>query len=489
MTPRRSRGLVAMGALAVAAMLALPRVPAARADAGLDAVLDRLVADALRSNQEVAGAEARVAQRLAALDEARARYLPSLDLNARYSMARGGRTIDLPVGDLLNPVYSTLNDLLVAQGKPAAFGQIPNVKESLLRETEQQSSLTLTQPLFDLRIPAAKRVAESQHLAALGGLDALRARIIRDVKQAYYRWLGLREAVTILDATLALARSNLEANQSLFRNGKITEDLVFRAEADLLEVQQQSMDVSNGVVLAQAWVNLLRNEAPEAPLDAAVVVDGDIAVQRGEVAAACGSRTLDGPSLQAAALARRPELRQLDAVVAAASAGRAAAVAAEVPTLGMAVDAGTQGERYGVSDDNLYVLASLVLRFNLFRGGADAAAIREASARIDEVRAARALAEQRIRVEALDAAQGFALASASLDTAGKRAAAAQAGFRITARKRDLGQVNQTEFLDARRALTDAELNQNRTRFEALGALAEIEYAGGGSTRTAEGTHP
>ena len=88
-----------------------------------------------------------------------------------------------------------------------------------------------------------------------------------------------------------------------------------------------------------------------------------------------------------------------------------------------------------------------------------------------------------------DAAQGFALASASLDTAGKRVAAAQAGFRITARKRDLGQVNQTEFLDARRALTDAELNQNRTRFEALGALAEIEYAGGGSTRTAEGTHP
>jgi len=49
-------------------------------------------------------------------------------------------------------------------------------------------------------------------------------------------------------------------------------------------------------------------------------------------------------------------------------------------------------------------------------------------------------------------------------------------FRIASRKRDLGQINQAEFIDSRRAMTDAQLNLNVTRFAALGSLAELEYA-------------
>ena len=49
------------------------------------------------------------------------------------------------------------------------------------------------------------------------------------MKQAYLRWLGIAEAVRILDATLELTRENQRVNESLFRNGKITRDLVYRA--------------------------------------------------------------------------------------------------------------------------------------------------------------------------------------------------------------------------------------------------------------------
>lgn len=34
-------------------------------------------------------------------------FQPLVQLGATYSLANGGRTIDLPVGDLVNPVYST----------------------------------------------------------------------------------------------------------------------------------------------------------------------------------------------------------------------------------------------------------------------------------------------------------------------------------------------------------------------------------------------
>jgi outer membrane protein TolC len=70
---------------------------------------------------------------------------------------------------------------------------------------------------------------------------------------------------------------------------------------------------------------------------------------------------------------------------------------------------------------------------------------------------------------------------ASLGTAAKRVEAADGAFRIASRKRDLGQINQAEFIDSRRAMTDAQLNLNLTRFAALGSLAELEYALGSGT--------
>src|SRR3974377_1101544 len=79
--------------------------------ASVEEAVSALVADALASNLEIDAAGAGVAQRLAALDQARAQYLPTLDLFARYTRANGGRTIDFPVGDLLNPVYTTLNQI------------------------------------------------------------------------------------------------------------------------------------------------------------------------------------------------------------------------------------------------------------------------------------------------------------------------------------------------------------------------------------------
>src|SRR5277367_5088059 len=94
---------------------ALPPPPAEDAvvepTGSIDAAVDALVADALAANLELDGASAGVAARLAALDQARARYLPTLDFSARYTRADGGRTIDFPVGDLLNPVYASLNQL------------------------------------------------------------------------------------------------------------------------------------------------------------------------------------------------------------------------------------------------------------------------------------------------------------------------------------------------------------------------------------------
>ena len=121
----------------------------------------------------------------------------------------------------------------------------------------------------------------------------------------------------------------------------------------------------------------------------------------------------------------------------------------------------------------------MVVRFNLFRGGADRAGLRAARARSEELAAERALTEQQIRIEVQEALTGLEVAEASQATAGLRVEAAEAGYAIVAKKRDLGQVSAAEYLDAQRALTQARLNGNLSRFETLGALAQVEYAIGG----------
>jgi outer membrane protein TolC len=122
------------------------------------------------------------------------------------------------------------------------------------------------------------------------------------------------------------------------------------------------------------------------------------------------------------------------------------------------------------------VLASLVLRWNAFRGGADRAALDEARAFTEQLRTTRELAGQQVRLEVQEALERFEVAEASLGTAVKRAQAASGAFEITSRKRDLGQINQAEFIDARRANTDAQLNVTLVRAEYLARLAELEYA-------------
>jgi outer membrane protein TolC len=464
--------------LALALLVAVPCLAHAQSSqapqAGqiIEEAVELLVSDALSANLELDGAGATVAERLAALDQARALYLPSLDLSGRYTRATGGRTIDFPVGDLLNPVYATLNQIT----KTSSFPSLQNQQIDFQRTREQDTHVTFTQPLYDPRISAGRAAAQSQYEAASAGRAALAGRVERDMREAYYKWLQARVQIEILDATFELAAENKRVNDSLYRNGKITRDLVFRAEADQLEVEQSQLGARNAESLAKSYVNLLRNASFDRELPLSSVSEPDIAGLRARLMRRSGEADGSLAALQNAAMDHRQELRQLDAAQAAAAASERLARAAFRPKLAFSMDAGTEGETYGLSSDDRYLLASVVLKFNLFAGGGDQAGIASARASMREARASRDLQAQQIRLEVQQALQDLELATASLDTAAKRVEAADGAFHIAARKRDLGQINQAEFIDSRRAMTDAQLNLNVTRFAALSSLAELEYA-------------
>jgi outer membrane protein len=184
------------------------------------------------------------------------------------------------------------------------------------------------------------------------------------------------------------------------------------------------------------------------------------------------------PPDDAVLVARRPELRQLDAAVQSAGSQLRAAQSAWKPTLALGVDAGTEGSDYGLGRGYNYSTASLVLTWTLFDGGARSAAVAQARVARNQLANRREQAAQQLAMELRASGDNLRTAQSSLATAQARAAAAQAAFTIAAKRRDAGMSSALEYLDARSALTGALLNANQAGCTLLQRQAEAEFARG-----------
>jgi outer membrane protein len=430
----------------------------------LAAVIDGYVREGLKSNLALREQSLEVERAEAALDAARARYFPEAAFAARYTRAQGGRTIELPLGDALNPAYQTLNDLLVQQGQQPQFPVVQNETIRFLREREQDTRITLRMPLIAPAIPAAVRAQRELLGASEYSRVALGRRLKRDITVGYLQWLSAMRTQGIVDASVALLNENLRVNDSLNRNGKITQDQVLRARAELLAVTQQSREAQNGASQAQSYLNFLLNR----PLDTVL--------ENAEVGAGVNAATHALAELRQSALDNRPELAELQHLSRASTAQTRAAQADLWPTLSFGADGGIQGEEYEFGRGSNFATVSLLLNWTFFDGGARRAAVRQANAAARKTATQLDELKQQVQLEVQQSLDRLNTSADSLATAEARADAARAAFRIASRKRDEGVISQVEFIDARSSLTGAELNLNVTRFELLARQAELDYA-------------
>ncbi len=435
----------------------------------LQSIVDDYVREALASNLALRSQGLDVERQLALLSEARSRFLPQFSFDARYTWADGGREFDLPIGSLINPAYQTLNELLVANGEPPRFDNVPDSSFTFLREREQDTRLTLRQPLYAPAIPATFRAQSAALDSTQFARQALARRLERDVTVGYLDWLRARSSVEIVESSLGLLKENLRVNDSLYVNGRVTQDQVLRARAELLEVQQQRREAANLAARSSQLVNFLLNRELDAPLEVATNASRD--------AASSGAALIsDDGDLREGALDRRPELGELKALARSADYQVQLERAVRQPRVSIGVDAGIQGEDYAFGSGYNFGTASVQLTVPLFDGGAIRSRVDAARAVARQATVRREETARQIELEVQQALDRLRTAADSLATAEARADAARAGFRIASSKRDLGVINQVVFLDARNALTGAELNLNLTRFALLSRQAELAYA-------------
>lgn len=429
--------------------------PLAHAD---DAPLQQYVDEALHNNPALQARHASVRAAEADLDAMRAQRFPELAVAARYTRADGGRTIEIPTGALLNPVYDTLNGLLPGNGELPRFSPIRDQKFQLVREREQETKLSLTAPLLAPALWAQVDARDALAGASRAAREAYARALIRELKRAYYGAIQADAAVGILESSATLLTENLRVSQVLVDAGKATRERVLRADAEKLATEQQLEAARDRAAQARRFVNLLRGIAIDAPLTLPT------------------PESLKPPAPLGIIGHDRPELRQLDASRVAAEAGARAARAQRWPTLGVAADYGIQGEDYRRDEDSEFSTISLLLRWTLWDSGKISAEAASASAQAAALRAEHADLQRRLRLARQAAEEDFATAQRAVMSSSARVIAAEEAFRIAERKRAVAALSQIEFLDAERTQREARLALAIARCEVLDRAAELEFA-------------
>jgi outer membrane protein TolC len=430
---------------------------------GQDPLLENYIEEGLKNNLALRQKEFSFRRSMAALNEARGMFLPSVGIEARYTRAGGGRIIDIPIGDLMNPVYGTLNTILGAFGQPPPFPtDLPNEHIPFLREHEQETKVRVVQPVFQpvlwYNAKIRRALSDIESLAR----DAYARQLAAEIQTAYYNVLKTERVAALLRQTGILVKEHVRVTESLFNNGKASQAAVFRARAEVPVLAQEQAGAEKNRALAAAYFNFLLNR----PLDAKVETEFPGAPQV----------SWTGAEAESLAVSQREELKQLRRAVDLMGSKVGLSAASMLPGLAAVVDWGFWDEEYRFTRQTDYWTASVVATWNLFNGFQDKSKIDQAKLERREKQAELESVETQIRLQAKEAFASLNVAHLSAQAAMERLSAARKFFDLTEKKYREGMAPQIELIDARNTLTQAEVNEAVCKVDVFIRVAELEKA-------------
>ena len=197
-----------------------------------------LVNKAWENNQELKSKNFQLQSAAQSLNEAKALYGPEVKFGVQYSLASGGRSIAFPAGDLLNPVYSTLNQITQTN----AFPQISNVKEQFLPNNFYDARFRVTQPIFYPDLAINKKLKSEIVEQKIIEIKAFKRLISKEIMQAYFQYKSAGQAIEIFQSADTLLNEAKRSTQSMIRNGVALPTAMSRLENQTAELVSQKTE-------------------------------------------------------------------------------------------------------------------------------------------------------------------------------------------------------------------------------------------------------
>jgi len=411
--------------------------------------LDDAIARALKQNAAVRVTEAAGEEAAARARQARAGWLPRLEVSESWQ--KGNQPVFV-FGSLLAQRRFTQNDFrLEALNHPDA---LPNYR----------AAVTVEQTLFDgLRTPAAVGAAAiGTELAEIGKRDVASSLRV-GVTQAYGGVLMGSAQKRAADAAVESAAEDLRRIERRRDAGMATEADVLALQVHVAQVRARAITAASQETIARARLNDVMGE----PLDAVFVLT---AVTDPAAAPAVIN------TLEAEALAGRPEARRAEAMQRLARTSVTMARAGFLPVAGLQGVVEANGGTFGDRASSWAIGA--VVKWNLFAGFADQARLGEAKAALRRAGAERERADAQVRLDVRAAVAALEAARAREEIGRSAVLQARENQRITRDRYETGLAGVNDLLRSANAVLEADLTHTAATVDAIVSAAMLDRARG-----------
>jgi outer membrane protein TolC len=416
--------------------------------------LDTYIQMGLENNEVVKQQNFDINKSMYALQEARALFYPTVSLNANYTRADGGRTIDIPIGDLLNPVYSSLNQITNSN----AFPTLQNQSVLLNPDNFYDAKIHTTMPLLNFEIIYNKRIRAQQSSLQKIELEIYRRELVKEIKIAYYKYLQSLEGVKIYEQARTLVKENQRVNQALFKNDKINRTAVLRSDNEVLRIEANLETAKQSSNNAKAYFNFLINRK----LDTEIEADAQ-------------NENLPGLMLEENTK-NREELKKLDLVQELNGNVSKLTKSYWFPKLSGFADVGFQDFDFEVNKQSRYYLAGLSLEWNIFSGNKNKYRLGQVEEDSKKIASQKDNAKQQLLLQYEVAQNNLKSALKQFDAEKDQKEAAKKYNEDITKLYKEGQAIYIELLDAQNQWVNAQLNTNVSLYNSWIAFAELERA-------------
>ena len=420
-------------------------------------VVDGYIAEGLTNNIVLQQKKVALDKALLSLKIASGMFMPTVGLQGNYTSGDGGRSIALPVGDMLNPVYSTLNQLTETN----AFPQIENVEQNFFPKNFYDVKVRASAPLINSDLIFNKKIQQQQVVLQEYEVEIYKRELVKNIKVAYYNYLSAREAIQIYESALARATESKRVNESLLKNGRGLQAYVIRSESEIETIKAHIIEAEGNTLNARLYFNFLLNRDAEAVIEQSQVDVASIDA----VSALVTSESVES---------KRAELAQLREAQSVSENVLKMKQLFWAPRLSGFVDVGSQASNWEFNNQSKYYLVGLQLEVPLFAGFTNRYKVQQA--RLDVANSDYTLKNVSRQLDLGKEISKNAMKTAVQNylSATKQLEAAESYARLIDKGYKEGANTFIEAIDARNQLTSAQLLVAINQYKLLIAQANYE---------------
>lgn len=421
-------------------------------------VLGNYIKQGIETNEPLKQQQFQLEKSIYALKEAQGLFLPSVNLLGNYYLAKGGRTISLPLNDLLGKVYSTLNQLTNTSGFPSIQNQEIQFNPNNFYDVKLRTSV----PIVDAEIYYNSKIKKELVGVQQAEVNVYKRELVKDIKTAYFKYLQATEAVSIYGNALSLVKESRRVNQSLVNNGAANQTVLMRSSSEVSRIEAQQAEAKANMKNAAAYFNFLINKPLESPIEIDSSYYGDAAFY----------------SPQDSTVENREERRKINAALQTTNIVGKLNKAYNIPKLSAFLDLGSQEFDFKFNNQSKYYMFGLALDWPIFSGFTNTNKARQTSLDIATLKSQAEDIDNKLQLQVRMALNAYYSSIDIYRSAGSQASSAERYNSDTQKRYKEGQALYIETLDARTEYINALVQHSIARFNVWVKLSELERANG-----------